>query len=821
MLDLLGGLPVLDLCDHRGELASWLLARLGAHVVKVEPPGGCSSRLEGPWLNRAGDSLQFEAYNHDKRSIVLDPADPDAGRILRDLIATSAIVFDTGPVGRLASYGLDASSIEALDRPVVYVQITPFGADGPRANQPSSELTIAALGGPVRIQGSPDAAPVPVSVPQVWRHASAEAAVAALIGRAVSVATGVPRIVDVSAQSAMTWTMLNAMEAAQIQGRDFERTGAMLELAMTVNLRHPAADGYVVLVPRGPNIVGLLPAMLADGIVDESWNHEDWDSWDQRIIDGRPTSFDMAAVEDAIDRFCRQYTKDLLLEKGHELGVTIAPINTTADLADFEHLQARGYWADRPSGAGPGMFLTADGSRGRPLGTVPGVGQHTAEVLGRLEEQKLQPSSPSAPTVVASRLPFDGLRVADFSWIGVGPITSKCLADHGATVVRVESANRIDGLRVQPPFKDGEFGLNRSNFFGPFNTSKLGLSVDLKNDQGRRVARRLVEWADVVIDSFTPGVMAGLGLGPEQIREVNPSVITVTTSLLGSGGPYSRMAGYGYHAAALAGFFNLVGYPDGPPEGPWLAYTDTIGPRFITPALLAAIERRDRTGAGCHIEAAQLEIALQFLAPELLAFADHGEVATRMGSRDARFAPQGVYPCRRDGDREGDCWAAITVADHDEFVRLTTEIGRTDLSTDPSLSTLEGRWARHDELDEAISAWTAHRREEEVEARLCQLGIAAAKVQRSSDLAVDPQYRHRDFYRMLTHSEVGSIPYAGHQYRISGYESLKQQDGLDGRGNGPRFAAPLLGEHTFEVLSDLLGFDTEEIAEIAVSGALE
>lgn len=816
MLDLLDGLPVLDLADHRGEMTGWLLGCLGADVVKIEPPEGCPGRREGPSRLTGGDSLQFEAYNHDKRSAVLDPVDPSSTERLRELVKASAIVIDTGPAGRLQQYGLDAAWIASLDVPVVYLQVTPFGSDGPRAGQASSELTIAALGGPLRLQGSPQRPPVPVSVPQVWRHASAEAAIAALVAHRVAVATGTPQVVDVSAQCAMTWTMLNAMEASAIQGHDFERTGATLELAMTVDLRHPAADGHVVVVPRGPTMLSLLPAMLADGIVDASWADEDWLTWDQRSIDGSPSGFTMADLNEAIDRFCIQYTKLELLERGRELGITIAPINTTADLAQFDHLDARGYWVERPSGRGPGMFLTADGTRGSNPGPVPAVGEHTGEVLSEIGERRARSAQRWVAPSPLPGLPLAGVRVADFSWIGVGPITAKSLADHGATVVRVESANRIDGLRVQPPFKDGEFGLNRSNFFGPFNTSKLGLSLDLKTDGGITVARRLVEWADVIIDSFTPGVMAGLGLGPVDIRTVNPAAITVTTSLLGSGGPHSSMAGYGYHAAALAGFFNLVGYPDGPPEGPWLAYTDTIAPRFLTPAVLAALDRRSRTGRGCHIEAAQLEMALQLLAPELLALADHGAVATRRGSRDARYAPQGVYPCEGN-----DCWAAVTVSDDDAWPRFCEVLGRTDWAADPGLATLAGRHERHDELDVGIAAWTSVRSESAVERALADAGVAAAKVQRSSDLAVDPQYRHRAFYRTLSHSEVGPIPYAGHQYRISGYPTLQRDDGQEASGNGPRSAAPTLGEHTFDILTELLGFDIDEVAEIAASGALE
>ncbi|MCP5029097.1 MAG: CoA transferase, partial [Actinomycetia bacterium] len=385
----------------------------------------------------------------------------------------------------------------------------------------------------------------------------------------------------------------------------------------------------------------------------------------------------------------------------------------------------------------------------------------------------------------------------------VGPITAKCLADHGATVVRVESENRIDGLRNQPPFKDGEDGPNRSNFFGAFNTSKLGLALDLKTEEGIGVARRLIDWADVCIDSFTPGTMARLGLGYERMRETNPELIMVSTSLMGSGGPASAMAGYGYHAAGIAGFFELVGWPDGAPAGPYLAYTDTIGPRFITPTLLAALEHREASGQGCFIEAAQLEIALQLLAPELLDLQASGHLATRLGNRSAYLAPQGAYRCAGD-----DQWCAVTVADDDQWSALCGVLGLDDLAADASLASVEGRLAAHDLIDERISAWTAARTAVDVEQALVAAGVPAGSVQSSQDLFSDPQYLHRGVHRWHEHSECGPTPYTGHAYRIAGYD------------HGSRTAAPLLGEHTFEVLTDLLGLTADEIADLAIAEAI-
>ena len=824
---LLDGLPVLDLTDRRGEVAAYLLGRLGADVIRVEPAGTGA----GP---KTGDDLDHDlAYNAGKRRVTLDPdSDPDRRR-LQAMAEAASVIFESGPAGLLDRFGLDRQTLAAGNPNVVIVSVTPFGLDGPRALDPASELTIAALGGPIRIQGAADRAPLGFSVPQVWRHAGAEAAVAALVARARQQKVGGPQLVDVSAQSVMTWTMLNAMEAHEVQGADFERTGAELRLAMTVPLLHRCRDGHVVLVPRATVAAQLVGWMVDDGVVDRSWLDERWTDWDRRIIDGEPTLVTHAELCDAVDRLCLRYRKAELLERGLEVGATIAPVNDLADLLAFEHLGTRRFWetveapghrsdaggaVGRAGDVRPGAFVTVDGHRPGPGPDHPSRSDEPAAdriefirpAVAPATKRATRPADYEVGGVSASSdgdhrvdaaLPFAGLRVADFSWIGVGPISAKCLADHGATVVRIESGNRVDGLRHQPPFAGAEPGLDRSNFFGTFNTSKRSLALDLKTDGGLRVARRLVGWADVVIDSFTPGAMARLGLGPDDIRAENPSAITVTTSLLGCGGHHSKMAGYGYHAAAIAGFFALVGWPDRAPDGPWLAYTDTIGPRFIIPSILAALERRARTGRGCHIEAAQLEIGLQLLGPELIGHQRQGRAIGPRGNRHADLV-QGVYRCRGEDD-----WVAVTVQDDEAWWALRRLLGAPSWAD--AIETPAERLAAHDRIDEAIEGWTSVRPEPEAERLLREAGIAAGRVQRSRDLLADPQYEHRGFYRRLDHEVAGTMPYAGHQYRIDGYD------------HGPRAAAPALGQHTFEVLTDLLGFDADEIAEIAATGALE
>jgi benzylsuccinate CoA-transferase BbsF subunit len=404
---------------------------------------------------------------------------------------------------------------------------------------------------------------------------------------------------------------------------------------------------------------------------------------------------------------------------------------------------------------------------------------------------------------MSEQLPFSGLKVADFSWVGVGPITAKYLADHGATTVHVESATRPDVLRTVGPFKDGVFGPNRTQYFGFPNTSKLSIALDLKHPAGQQVARRLIAWADVYTESFTPGTVADLGLDYPAARSLNPGIIMVSTCLMGQTGPAALLAGYGFHAAAVSGFPEITGWADRPPSGPFSAYTDTIAPRFLATAIMAALDHRRRTGEGQYIEQAQMESALYFLAPQLLDYQVSGAIPTRMGNDDPQHAPHNVYPC--EGDDE---WCAIAVETDEQWRALREVLGNTDWAMDPVLDSAAGRIAVRERIDAGIGAWTGTQTPQAVMERLQAAGVPAGAVQRSSDLLQDPQLRHRNFFRPLQHPEMGEVPYEGHQFRIRGYDS------------GPRLPAPCLGEHSIEVLRDILGMSDDELAEVAASGAL-
>jgi crotonobetainyl-CoA:carnitine CoA-transferase CaiB-like acyl-CoA transferase len=807
---------VLDVTDGRAELATFVLAGLGADVIKVEPPGGSASRLDSPLdpdQSPALASLRFHAYNRGKRSVVLDVETPRGHAAFLALVSSADFLFENAGPGAMDTLGLGFDALRGVRPDLVYVAISPFGQTGPYAHHVATDLTLAAMGGAMALNGDPDRRPVRITVPQTWHHAAAESALGAMVAHERRLHTGEAQFVDVSVQAAVFGTGLNAMIAHAIQGRNIERSGTTLQLSTLVTpLVYPCADGEVCLIVTTATLVGIMPWMVGTGAVTREWAAaEDWSTYEARLLTGGTFAHPIEEVRAAVTTFTRQHRKQELFEGGIARGVTLAPVNTAADVMALEQLAVREYWDDLalPNGrtlraAGP--FVKASRTPVAWNRPAPGVGEHTSDVLDALGHTPgpsvVRARHAGPPAVIGDRLPFEGVKIADFSWIGVGPITAKALADHGATVVHVETDNPADRLRLVGPFMGDVAGINRCQFFGSFNTSKLSLQLDLKHPVGNDIAKRLLSWCDVALDSFTAGTMADVGLGYDVARSLNPGIIMATTCLLGQTGPAARLGGYGYHAAAVSGFYEITGWDDRPPGGPFNAYTDTIAPRLLATTLVAALDHRRRTGEGQYIDQAQMESSLHFLGPELLDVQVSGVSPRRAGNRALCAAPHDAYPCAG-----VDQWCAIAVETDAQWRALRRALGEPPWATDPGLDSVAGRLGQLELIDRELAAFTAPYEPRALMALLQAAGVPAGMVQRSSDHMQDPQLAHRKFFRRLEHPEMGEVPYEGHQYTIRGYD------------NGPRFPAPCLGEHTYQVLAEVLGLDDDDISRVLASGA--
>lgn len=396
------------------------------------------------------------------------------------------------------------------------------------------------------------------------------------------------------------------------------------------------------------------------------------------------------------------------------------------------------------------------------------------------------------------RYAFDGIHVLDFTWYGVGPVTTKYLADNGADLIRIESSARLDGLRMAPPWKDAKPGVNNSQFFASYNTSKKGITLDMRKPKAREIFLRLLPWADVVAESFTPKTLRQWDLDYEHLRELKPELIMLSTCMQGQTGPHRDYPGFGNLMAALAGFYHIAGYSDTQLCPPYGAYTDFIAPRFSACALIAALDYRRRTGKGQYIDMAQYEAALHNLAPALIEYFASGKILGPRGNRSARFAPHGAYRCADDDGHER--WLALAVASDHEWQEMLEVLGNPPV--DSRFSTMLGRLEHRDALDSFLGQLLRERQAEELTAALQAVGVSAYPVQNCLDLHQDENLKAFDYWHWLDHASMGPSPYEGLQHRLS-------------RTPGHlRSPAPSLGQHNDEVLGGLLGMSAEEIEQL-------
>jgi benzylsuccinate CoA-transferase BbsF subunit len=400
---------------------------------------------------------------------------------------------------------------------------------------------------------------------------------------------------------------------------------------------------------------------------------------------------------------------------------------------------------------------------------------------------------------------LDDINVADFSWIAAAPIATKTLADYGATVVRIESTARLDTSRQTGPFRDDKPGLNRSGFFADLNTSKFDIALSLKHPDAYAIAKRLVEWADVVVESFTPRVMGSFGFAYEDIVTWKPDVIMLSSSMQGHTGPNREYRGYGGQGSALSGLHHVTGWPDRVPAGPKGAYTDSIAPRLGVAAILAALDYRERTGIGQYIDLSQVECAIStFMRTEVLDYTINGHVTGRIGNRSPLAAPHGAFPASGD-----DYWVALAVETESQWLAFCRALGDPEWSRCERFRTVEARLANVDELEAHISAWTKTHDVHAIVELLQAAHIPAAVVYKSIDLFDDPQLAHRNHFRPLPHAELGTVGYNGPAHELSETPAVL------------RWAAPLLGEHTEYVMTEILGYSPAELARFAADHVLE
>jgi crotonobetainyl-CoA:carnitine CoA-transferase CaiB-like acyl-CoA transferase len=414
--------------------------------------------------------------------------------------------------------------------------------------------------------------------------------------------------------------------------------------------------------------------------------------------------------------------------------------------------------------------------------------------------------------MAAATLPLTGIKVADFSWFGAGPICAQNLARFGATVVRVESEAHLDGLRSVMPFAEGKTGYNVSGYFNNYNAGKLGVTINMSNELGREMARKLIAWADIFITNQTPRIVERWNFSYEELTKINPTLIAAYQPMQGFDGPHKHYFGFGAVLNAITGYNNLSGFPQRPPMGLGTNYPDyVINPGHTLIGILAALRHRKKTGKGQRIELAQIESSVAPLAPAVMDYVENDRVQTRAGNRLPNAAPHGAFRCA-DGEADGqpiDRWIAFGAFTDAHWSALIDAMGSPAWASDGKFATLESRKANEDELEANITCWTRERAAEDVMELLQSKGVPAGVVQNSRDvLDNDPHLRERGYYEYIEHPETGRSAHDGAPFRLS-----KTPGSL-------RTPAPCLGEHNEYVCKEILGMSDEEIAEALVEQAL-
>jgi len=394
---------------------------------------------------------------------------------------------------------------------------------------------------------------------------------------------------------------------------------------------------------------------------------------------------------------------------------------------------------------------------------------------------------------------LDGIRIVDLTQYEAGPSCTQLLAWLGAEVIKVEP---LAGEANRRAVSDKP-GVDSWGFLF-FNANKKSVTLNLKHKRGRAILDDLLRGADVVVENFGPGAMERLGLGWEALHALNPRLIAASVKGFGSGGPYSGYKSFEFVAQAMAGVMSLNGEADGAPLKVPAGLGDTGAGLHLGIGILAAIVQRQATGVGQQVEVSQQDAVANLTRVHIREQYMNGEPVVRRGNRQYGNAPVNAYRCRPGGPND---YLFVHGVTPDMFQALMRTIGRHDLADDPTLQSRAGRFARVDEIDALIEAWTGKHTKQEAMEILAGAGVACGAVLDSAEVLADEHLRGRGMVVDLEHPDRGRFPMLGNPVHMSDSPTEVRR-------------APLLGEHTAEVLGGLLGLSADELAQLKKDGAV-
>jgi len=793
---ILNDIVVLDLADEKGSFCSRLLADLGAFVIKVEKPQGDSSRHIGPFYTPYPEgksySLSFIYNNLNKRSITLDIQTDQGKREFMKLIKKADVLVETPVPEGQEGYNLNPADLSGLNPRLIHLSITAFGRNGPKQSHQISGCTASASGGQMYVCRNGSGKPVKLYGTQSYYTASLYGAVAVLLNLMKSEATGAGSYIDLSIQESVASTLDHVMVdyfstgtiSKQQDPNSYDRNFTLL----------PCRDGHI-LISIQQNWETLTEILAAENI--------DCDLSGKKWLRQRFREDHFGHVVEVLKGWTAKHAKQELFELGQAMRFPWAPVALPEEIRKSPQLRFRKFFTEIALDeemlkitlpGSPYIFSSyPPPSPKQPLS----AGEHTSQIIEASTSEKKNNRRNRQNSTKKDHGPnrsfLKGSRVLDLTRMLSGPYCTRILADSGAEVIKVQTKKTALGVEQ-----------NNTDYFNTWNRNKRSVSLDLSIPEARDCFLKLAAISDIVVENYSPRVMENWGLTYTHLRRVNPSLIMLSISAMGQTGPWKNYVGFGPTFHALSGLTAASSLESDSPVVIGHAYGDIVIGLYAAFAILAALEFRNKTGQGQHIDLSGYEALCTFLGPALMCGSRDGDSALTGEDREEYNAvgPDQCFPCKGI-----DRWCAITIKNDEEW-RVFRNIPDIEALKSSRFSTLAGRKENRGELERLIARWTAGHSAEFIAGILQKAGIAASVVQNAEDVSKDSQLAARDFFISLKHSVLGN--------------TISERSALwPGQSKHEHWrAAPQLGEDNEDIFISLLGLPDETFQDYIKRGVI-
>jgi crotonobetainyl-CoA:carnitine CoA-transferase CaiB-like acyl-CoA transferase len=781
---------VVDFTDGTAAFAGRFLADLGADVILVEPPEGVASRRAQP--RHDGHGLRFATAHANKRGVVVDVTTADGRARLLALTDEADIFLESQPIGRLEELGIGPQVLRDRNPNLVVASVTDFGQTGPYRDYKSSEAVFVALSSLLTRSGAPGREPLVPPGELATQTAAVDIAYAALLAYYRAVRGGGGDYLDCS--------IFDLVVQDLDPGFGMAGTATMGQPLVNLPPGRPDVRMMYPILPCADGHVRMFIASPKHWRALFSWMGEPEQLSDPALENILGRFMNWAKIRPVLVDFFANKTRSEIVSRASELGIAVGPLNTAEEILSSDHVRERKSFvmaeiAPGTKAAIPNGYVEFDSERAGFRHRAPRLGEHTDEVLSGWS------AAPSPERADVPARPLTGVRVLDLGVIVVGAETGRQLADQGADVIKVENREFPDGARqTDAPGKVGySFALG--------NRNKRSMGINLRSDGGRRLFGKLVAESDVVLTNFKPGTLESLGLGYGALKAINPRVILVESSALGSTGPWAKRMGYGPLVRATVGLTTLWRHPDAP-DGfgdDQTVYPDHAAARAGAAAVVAALVEREHTGTGRRIGLAQMETVFSQLATDYVRESLQPGTLVAKGNVGEFDAPSGLFACNGE-----DAYCAVTVDGDADFAILAKVIGRPELATNAKYATAADRVAHRAELDAVLQEWITPLTPREAQERLQAGGVAAGAAIHVKDLLTDPHLAARH--------QLGELIQPGHDHPLEVLQGPALFDVIPQPLLGP---ASEMAADTRTILREILALSDNEIDDLGTAGVLE